>query len=102
MRRGPPAGRGPPRRRAPPQRGRRQGDGAARQAREAQLEELARAAGNLERRLVELQDAPEALARAELEAQQIDDRLQAAARPVEGERTGWVRDRQYADTKRTE
>src|SRR5438034_3559108 len=35
-------------------------------------EELARAAGNLERRLVELQDVPEALARAELEARQID------------------------------
>src|SRR5438034_5500746 len=43
-------------------------------------EELARAAGNLERRLVELQDVPEALARAELEARQIDERLQAADR----------------------
>src|SRR5216117_882380 len=79
-----------------------QREAAARQAQEAQLEELARAAGNLERRLVELQDVPEALARAELEARQIDERLQAADRTVEAERTAWVRDRQYADTKRTE
>ena len=79
-----------------------QREAAARQAQEAQLEELARAAGNLERRLVELQDVPEALARAELEARQIDERLQAADRTAEAERTAWVRDRQYADTKRTE
>src|SRR5213594_3937798 len=79
-----------------------QREAAARQAQEAQLEELARAAGNLERRLVELQDVLEALARAELEARQIDERLQAADRTVEAERTAWVRDRQYADTKRTE
>jgi DNA repair protein SbcC/Rad50 len=79
-----------------------QREAAARQAEEAQLEELARAVGVLERRLVELQDVPEAVVGAEREVQQIDERLQAADRMVEAERTAWVRDRQYAETKRTE
>src|SRR2546426_502265 len=106
MRRASRASGGPPRG-GPPRRGGRRGGGggaarAARRAQEAQLEGRARGAGNPERRLVELQDAPEALARAELEARQIDERLQAADRTAEAERTAWVRDRQYADTKRTE
>jgi exonuclease SbcC len=79
-----------------------QREAAARQAEEAQLEELARAAGNLERRLIELQEVPEELARAAAQAAGINDRLQAAERAVEAERTAWVRDRQYAETKRTE
>src|SRR5207245_9417266 len=79
-----------------------QREAAARQAEEAQLEELARAAGNLERRLLELQDVPEALGRAEREAKEMRERLQAAGGTVEAERTAWVRDRQYAETKRTE
>ncbi len=79
-----------------------QREAAARQAEEAQLEELARAAGNLERRLAELQDVAEALARAEVEAKEVEGRLQLADRAVEEERTAWVRDRQYAETKRTE
>ena len=79
-----------------------QREAAARQAEEAQLEELARAAGNLERRLVELNDVPEALARAEAEAAAVEERLAAADRAAEAQRTAWVRDRQYAETKRTE
>jgi len=59
-----------------------QREAAARQAEEAQLEELARAAGNLERRLAELQDVAEALARAEVEAKEVEGRLQLADRAV--------------------
>ncbi len=79
-----------------------QREAAARQAEEAQLEELARAAGNLERRLAELKDVAKALARAEAEAKEVEGRLQVADRAAEAERTAWVRDRQYAETKRTE
>jgi DNA repair protein SbcC/Rad50 len=79
-----------------------QREAAARQAEEAQLEELARTAGTLERRLGELQDVAATLARAEAETRDVDARLEAAERAVDAERTAWVRERQYADTKRTE
>jgi exonuclease SbcC len=79
-----------------------QREAAARQAAEAQLAEVARAAGALERRLGELQDVAAALARAETEAQQVQGRLQVAERAVDEERAAWIRDRQYAETKRTE
>src|SRR6266545_3527572 len=79
-----------------------QREAAARRAEEAQLEELARAAGTLERRLAELRDVDATLARAEAEARQLEERLQSAERGLEEERTAWVRDRQYAETKRSE
>ncbi|HMC19853.1 MAG TPA: SMC family ATPase, partial [Gemmatimonadales bacterium] len=75
---------------------------AARQADEAQLAELGRAAGLLERRLAELRDVAAELARADTTARQLAERLQAAERVAEEERTAWVQDRQYAETKRTE
>ncbi|HVH08397.1 MAG TPA: SMC family ATPase [Gemmatimonadales bacterium] len=75
---------------------------AARHADEAQLAELGRAAQALERRLAELEDVAASLDRADAAARELADRLQAAERGVEEERTAWVRDRQYADTKRTE
>ena len=75
---------------------------AARRADEAQLAELARAAGALERRLTELQDVAAELARADEKARVLADQLEAAERVEEAERTAWVRDRQYAETKRTE
>src|SRR5438094_784447 len=64
--------------------------------------EARRAAGTLERRLAELKDVAKALAGAEAEAKEVEGRLQVADRAVEQERTAWVRDRQYAETKRTE
>ncbi|HYK81666.1 MAG TPA: SMC family ATPase [Gemmatimonadales bacterium] len=79
-----------------------QREAAARQAEEAQLEELARAAGTLERRLAELDNVAELLAHAAADAEAVQGRLQAAERAAEEERTTWVRDRQYAETKRTE
>src|SRR5205807_2249607 len=80
----------------------RQRAAAARQADEAQLAELGRAAGLLERRLAELRDVAAELARADTTARQLAERLQAAERVAEEERTAWVQDRQYAETKRTE
>src|SRR5207247_5957718 len=79
-----------------------QREAAARQAEEAQLEELARATATLERRLAELEGAPERLARAGAEATELQERLQVAERVAGEERTAWVRDRQYAETRRTE
>jgi DNA repair protein SbcC/Rad50 len=79
-----------------------QREAAARRAEQAQLAELGRAAGVLERRLAELGDVAEALARAEGAARGLQERLDAAERAAEEQRTAWVRDRQYAETKRTE
>src|SRR5438105_5864314 len=75
---------------------------AARQADEAQLAELGRAAGVLERRLAELRHVAGELERADTAARQLAERLQAGERGAEAERTAWVQDRQYAETKRTE
>ena len=79
-----------------------QGEAAARRADEGQLTELRRAAGVSERRLGELGDVADALARATGSARALQERLEGAERVVEDERTTWVRDRQYAETKRTE
>ena len=79
-----------------------QREAAARRAEEAQLAELGRAVGTLERRLTELGDVPDHLARADAAARGLQDRLDVAERAAEDERTAWVRDRQYAETRRTE
>jgi exonuclease SbcC len=75
---------------------------AARQADEAQLAELSRAAETLERRLAELGDVAGEVARADAAARELAERLQGVERVAEDERTAWVQDRQYADTKRGE
>src|SRR6266704_675894 len=75
---------------------------AARRTEEAQLAELARNIRMLERRLTELGDVPEAVVRADAAARGLHERLEAVERVAEEERTVWVRDRQYAETKRTE
>src|SRR2546428_554772 len=76
---------------------------AARAAAEgAQLAERARAVRMPERRLAELGDVAEALARADAAARGLHERLETVERAAEQERTAWVRDRQYAETKRTE
>src|SRR5438445_564590 len=75
---------------------------ATRRTEEAQLAELARNIRMLERRLTELGDVPESLTRADAAARELHERLEAVERAAEEERTVWVRDRQYAETKRTE
>ena len=77
-------------------------EAAARRADEAQLAEVGRAVTALERRLGELRDVADALAQADAAAGALQERLDAAERAVEQERTVWVQDRQYAETKRTE
>src|SRR5439155_1762564 len=75
---------------------------AARRTEEAQLAELARNIRMLERRLTELGDVPEAVVRADAAARGLQERLEAVEGAAKEERTVWVRDRQYAETKRTE
>ena len=75
---------------------------ATRRTEEAQLAELARNIRMLERRLTELGDVPESLTRADAAARELHERLEAVERVAEEGRTLWVRDRQYAETKRTE
>src|SRR3989449_630372 len=95
---------------APPARVEQEGAGlggvergtATRRTEEAQLAELARNIRMLERRLAELGDVPESLTRADAAARELHERLEAVERAAEEERTVWVRDRQYAETKRTE
>ncbi|MGH7568359.1 MAG: AAA family ATPase [Gemmatimonadales bacterium] len=77
-----------------------QREDAARRTEEAQRQEVARTIARLERRLAELASAGDARAEVERELVAIDERLQAAERAVEEERTTWVRDRQDAETKR--
>src|SRR5207249_622484 len=89
-----------------PRRARRPNSGwrrpGQRRTEQAQLAELARNIRMLERRLTELGDVPETLARADAAARGLHERLEAVERAAEQERTAWVRDRQYAETKRTE
>src|SRR3989449_1050878 len=75
---------------------------ATRRTEEAQLAELARNIRMLERRLTELGDVAESLTRMDAAARELHERLEAIERAAEEERTVWVRDRQYAETKRTE
>jgi len=74
----------------------------ARKADEAQLKELRRATTRLDQRLSELQPAEEALAAVEREATLVAEELATAERLAEEARSTWVRERQYAETKRNE
>jgi exonuclease SbcC len=75
---------------------------SARRADEAQLKELRRATTQLEQRIAELLPAEEALAAVEREASLVAEELAAAERLAEEARSAWVRERQYAETKRNE
>ena len=75
---------------------------AARKADEAQLKELRRAAERLDQRIGELLPAEEALAAVEREVKLVAEELATAERLAEEARSAWVRERQYAETKRNE
>ena len=75
---------------------------AARRAEQAQLEELTRTTKGLEQRIEELAGTGAALERAEAEARALGERLASAAAAAEEQRAGWVREKEYAATKRTE
>ena len=74
----------------------------SRRAEQAQLEELARAMTALERRMLELGAAAAALERAEVEARALAERLEAADRAAEEQQAAWVREKEYAGTRRAE
>lgn len=74
----------------------------SRRAEEAQLAELARTMAALERRIVELGGAAAALERAEAEARSLAERLEAADRAAEEQQAAWVREKEYAGTRRAE
>ena len=75
---------------------------AARREDQAKLTELGRALAALDRRIAELADAPAALARAEGEARALAQRLEAADRAAEEQQAAWVREKEYAGTRRAE
>ena len=75
---------------------------AARRAEQAQLDEVRRATARLEGRIVELADTGGALERAEAEAAACGAAVEAAEQAVEEQRAAWVRELEYAKTRRTE
>jgi DNA repair protein SbcC/Rad50 len=74
----------------------------ARRAEQAQLAELARTTAALDRRIAELAGVGPALERAEGAARKLGERLDAADRAAEEQQAAWVRDREYATTRRAE
>jgi DNA repair protein SbcC/Rad50 len=79
-----------------------QKEDAARRAEQAKLEELQAAVAALDKRILELAEAAAELLRVEGAATEAQARLAAVEQAVEEERTTWVRDREYAETKRQE
>ena len=75
---------------------------AARRADQAQLAELARNTRALEQRLAELAGAGAALERAEGEARALEERWQTAEQAAGEQQAAWVREKEYATTRRTE
>lgn len=75
---------------------------AARKADEARLKELKGTLERLNQRIGELLPAEEALAAVEREVKLVTEELAGAERVSEEARSSWVRDRQYAETKRNE
>jgi exonuclease SbcC len=74
----------------------------ARRADEGQLAELRRTMGVLDRRIAELAPAATALAAVEQEARAFGERLEAAERAAEEQRAAWVREKEYATTRRAD
>jgi len=74
----------------------------ARRADEGQLAELMRTMAALDRRIAELAPALEALVGVEREAQALTERLEAAERDAEEQRAVWVREKEYANTRRAD
>ena len=75
---------------------------AARRADEGQLEELRRSMAALDRRIDALRAATATLADAEREVLALAQRLEATERTAEEQRAVWVREKEYAATRRTE
>ena len=74
----------------------------ARREEQGKLEELTRAVAAQQRRGAELSAAVAALGDVDREAQALAQRLEAAERTAEEQRAAWVREKEYAGTRRTE
>src|SRR5207253_3077005 len=74
----------------------------ARRADEGQLAELMRTIVALGRRITELAPASEALAGVEREAGALGERLELAEQAAEEQRAAWVREKEYATTRRAD
>ncbi len=74
---------------------------AARREEQASLTELTRNLNQLDRRVAELAEA-EALARATRETEDLAAKLEAADKVAREQQAAWVREREYANTRRTE
>ena len=75
---------------------------AARREEQAKLTELTRNLHVLDRRIAELADAEGGLARASKEKRALAAKLEAAEKQVEEQQAVWVREKEYAGTKRAE
>jgi exonuclease SbcC len=75
---------------------------AARREEQAKLTELTRNLRLLDARIAELADADGALGRASKEARALAAKLEAAEKLVEEQQAAWVREKEYAATKRAE
>src|SRR5256885_1050231 len=75
---------------------------AARREEQAKLTELTRNLSVLDRRMAELGEAEAALERASQEAHALAKRLEAADKVAGEQQTAWVREKEYANTRRAE
>lgn len=75
---------------------------AARREDQAKQTELTRNLSILDRRIGELGDADAALGRAAEEARALAERLEAADRAAKEQQAAWVREKEYAGTRRAE
>jgi exonuclease SbcC len=75
---------------------------AARREDQAKITELTRNLNVMDRRITELADAEAALARATAEARALAERLDAADQVARKEQAAWARDKESAETRRSE
>ena len=75
---------------------------SARREEQAKLTELTRNLNVLDRRIAELADAEPALARATKEARALAERVAAADKMAREHQGAWVREKEYANTRRVE
>ncbi len=75
---------------------------AARREEQAKVTELTRNLNVLDRRIAELADAEGALARLTTESRALAERLEAADKVASDQQAAWVREKEYANTRRVE
>ncbi len=79
-----------------------QREDAARREEQASLAELTRNLNVLDRRIAELAEADAALERATQESRALTERLETADKAAREQQAAWVREKEYANTRRAE